>query len=304
LAISNNVRQNPDKPETEFCDQRMLTNTLGGSMFVRYTVKSGDMLSAIAKDQLGDANRINEITDENLNEIKDKNSIRPHQILSLPDDFHGDSEIAGAYIVPRDATISQVVGALYTGGSERLAKIAGVIAGLNNLSATEMLGVGQRLKVPQYAELRNVPLQPVVERPNDSMAAFDADYNPLYQAVENEYSPDVLPLADQLLNYCNTSINAALAWLTSPESQIASEVRLKIVSSQDSWQQFLDGSDDAMQTLLDPIILNGANDSDYRRPDALVTATLLRARYAQLNRVIGMQKTFTENEQSTANARG
>ena len=101
-------------------------------MIIRYTVKSGDILSAIAKDQLGDAKRFNEITDENLAPIKNKQVIHPNQILTLPDDFHGYPEVAGEYIVPRDATISQIVGALYTGGSERLAKIADGIMGLNN----------------------------------------------------------------------------------------------------------------------------------------------------------------------------
>jgi hypothetical protein len=96
-------------------------------------------------------------------------------------------------------------------------------------------------------------------------------------------------LVDHLLNYCDASIKSALAWLTLPESQIAPAVRSKIVSSQDSWQQFLDGSDDAMQTLIDPIIRNYPNDSGFRQPDALVTATLLRARYAQLNRLIAVQ---------------
>lgn len=56
-------------------------------MFIRYTVKSGDMLSAIAKDQLGDAERLIEITDENLDPIKNKQVIHPNQILTLPDDF-------------------------------------------------------------------------------------------------------------------------------------------------------------------------------------------------------------------------
>lgn len=272
-------------------------------MFIRYTVKSGDMLSAIAKDQLGDAKRLNEITDENLHEIKDKNLIRPHQILSLPDDFHGDPEIAGEHIVPGDTSVTQVVRTLYTGGSERLTKIADVLAALNNLSATAPLGVGERLKVPQYAGLKDVPLQPVVELPNvelpsDYMAAFDAGYQPLYQAVADANPPDVSFLVDPLLNYCNASIDAALAWLTADESQLSAEVRAKLSSSQQSWQQFLDDSDGTMQTLIDPIILNYANDSGFRQPDSLVTATLLRTRYAQLNRLRVVQQGILADETS------
>ena len=37
-------------------------------MFIRYTVKPGDTLSAIAKEFLGDGNRLNEILDEALTE--------------------------------------------------------------------------------------------------------------------------------------------------------------------------------------------------------------------------------------------
>jgi murein DD-endopeptidase MepM/ murein hydrolase activator NlpD len=60
-------------------------------MFIRYTVKSGDTLSAIAQRFMGDAKRINEILDENLEEIKNKNYIKVNQVVVIPDDTHGST---------------------------------------------------------------------------------------------------------------------------------------------------------------------------------------------------------------------
>ncbi len=49
-----------------------------------YTVKSGDTLSKIAKEQLGDADRWREILDANKDVIKDPNVIRPGTELKIP----------------------------------------------------------------------------------------------------------------------------------------------------------------------------------------------------------------------------
>jgi hypothetical protein len=49
-----------------------------------YTVKSGDSLSKIAKEQLGDAGRWREIYNLNRDQISDPNLIRPGQELALP----------------------------------------------------------------------------------------------------------------------------------------------------------------------------------------------------------------------------
>ena len=49
-----------------------------------YTVKSGDTLSAIAKNFCGDANRYNEIFEANRPMLSDPNMIYPGQLLRIP----------------------------------------------------------------------------------------------------------------------------------------------------------------------------------------------------------------------------
>ena len=49
-----------------------------------YTVKPGDTLSGIAKDQLGDANAYMKIFEANRDQLSDPNKIKPGQVLKLP----------------------------------------------------------------------------------------------------------------------------------------------------------------------------------------------------------------------------
>jgi nucleoid-associated protein YgaU len=49
-----------------------------------YTVKSGDTLSKIAKEKLGDANAYTEIFNANRDQLDDPNKIKPGQILKIP----------------------------------------------------------------------------------------------------------------------------------------------------------------------------------------------------------------------------
>ena len=49
-----------------------------------YTVKSGDSLSRIAKEQLGNANDYMKIFELNRDQLSDPNEIKPGQILKLP----------------------------------------------------------------------------------------------------------------------------------------------------------------------------------------------------------------------------
>ena len=49
-----------------------------------YTVKSGDTLSKIAKDLLGDANAYHQIFDANRDQLKDPDKIQPGQVLKIP----------------------------------------------------------------------------------------------------------------------------------------------------------------------------------------------------------------------------
>ena len=49
-----------------------------------YTVKSGDTLSKIAKEQLGDANAYMAIFEANRDQLNDPNLIKPGQVLKIP----------------------------------------------------------------------------------------------------------------------------------------------------------------------------------------------------------------------------
>jgi len=49
-----------------------------------YTVKAGDTLSAIAKDQLGNANAYMKIFELNKDQLTDPNKIKPGQVLRMP----------------------------------------------------------------------------------------------------------------------------------------------------------------------------------------------------------------------------
>jgi nucleoid-associated protein YgaU len=49
-----------------------------------YTVKSGDTLSKIAKEQLGDANAYMKIFNANKDQLSDPDKIKPGQVLKIP----------------------------------------------------------------------------------------------------------------------------------------------------------------------------------------------------------------------------
>ena len=49
-----------------------------------YTVKSGDTLSGIAKDQLGNANAYMKIFEANRDQLSDPDKIKPGQVLRIP----------------------------------------------------------------------------------------------------------------------------------------------------------------------------------------------------------------------------
>lgn len=49
-----------------------------------YTVKSGDTLSAIAKQHLGNANAYMKIFEANRDQLSDPDKIRPGQVLKIP----------------------------------------------------------------------------------------------------------------------------------------------------------------------------------------------------------------------------
>ena len=55
---------------------------------VTYTVKSGDTLSKIASEFLGDANAYMEIFNANRDQLSDPNLIKPGQVLKIPQPAH------------------------------------------------------------------------------------------------------------------------------------------------------------------------------------------------------------------------
>jgi len=53
-----------------------------------YTVQSGDTLSKIAKQTLGDANAYMDIFNANRDQLTDPNQIKPGQVLKIPQSTH------------------------------------------------------------------------------------------------------------------------------------------------------------------------------------------------------------------------
>lgn len=56
----------------------------GGAGARSYTVKSGDTLSAIARDQLGNASDYMKIFEANRDQLSDPDKIKPGQVLKMP----------------------------------------------------------------------------------------------------------------------------------------------------------------------------------------------------------------------------
>ena len=56
----------------------------GGATGATYTVKSGDTLSKIAKEHLGDANAYMKIFEANKDQLNDPDKIKPGQVLKIP----------------------------------------------------------------------------------------------------------------------------------------------------------------------------------------------------------------------------
>jgi nucleoid-associated protein YgaU len=60
------------------------TGTTGQTTGKTYTVKAGDTLSKIAKEQLGEANAYHEIFNANRDQLTDPDEIKPGQVLKIP----------------------------------------------------------------------------------------------------------------------------------------------------------------------------------------------------------------------------
>jgi nucleoid-associated protein YgaU len=75
--IQANIKVNPAAAQKA-------TGTAGQTSGKTYTVKAGDTLSKIAKEQLGDANAYNEIFTANRDQLTDPDKIKPGQVLKIP----------------------------------------------------------------------------------------------------------------------------------------------------------------------------------------------------------------------------
>ena len=88
--IWNAIKTVPDWQKEVVADIRVVaqTQTVGtsGSATAQktYTVKAGDTLSKIAKEQLGDANAYMKIFNANKDQLSDPDKIKPGQVLKIP----------------------------------------------------------------------------------------------------------------------------------------------------------------------------------------------------------------------------
>lgn len=87
--IWNALKTIPDWKDDIVADIKVVPSaqpvgTSGGGGARTYTVKSGDTLSKIAKEHLGDANSYMKIFDANKDQLSDPDKIKPGQVLKIP----------------------------------------------------------------------------------------------------------------------------------------------------------------------------------------------------------------------------
>jgi nucleoid-associated protein YgaU len=76
--------RNDINAEIQVVAQPAAVGTSGASGGRTYTVKSGDTLSKIAKEHLGDANAYMKIFNANSDQLTDPDKIKPGQVLKIP----------------------------------------------------------------------------------------------------------------------------------------------------------------------------------------------------------------------------
>ena len=77
------IKTNPDWRNDVVGDIKIDPNAKATSA-ATYTVKSGDTLSKIAKEHLGDANAYMKIFEANKDQLTDPDKIKPGQVLKIP----------------------------------------------------------------------------------------------------------------------------------------------------------------------------------------------------------------------------
>jgi nucleoid-associated protein YgaU len=80
----NAIKTIPDWRDEVVADIKVVGGPAAAVSSQTYTVKSGDTLSAIAKQHLGDANAYMKIFEANRDQLSDPDKIKPGQVLKIP----------------------------------------------------------------------------------------------------------------------------------------------------------------------------------------------------------------------------
>ena len=78
------IKTVPDWRNDVVAEVKVDPNAPAAAAAATYTVKSGDTLSKIAKDHLGDANAYMKIFNANKDQLSDPDKIKPGQVLKIP----------------------------------------------------------------------------------------------------------------------------------------------------------------------------------------------------------------------------
>ena len=78
------IKTIPDWRNDIVAEVKVDPNAPAATAAATYTVKPGDTLSKIAKDQLGDGNAYMEIFEANKDQLSDPDKIKPGQVLKIP----------------------------------------------------------------------------------------------------------------------------------------------------------------------------------------------------------------------------
>ena len=82
------IKTIPTWQQEVVADIKATGGSAGSQTQLTYTVKAGDTLSKIAKEQLGNANAYMEIFNENKDQLSDPDKIKPGQVLKIPQHAH------------------------------------------------------------------------------------------------------------------------------------------------------------------------------------------------------------------------
>jgi len=82
------IKTIPTWPQDIVADIKASQQAGAGGAAATYTVKSGDTLSKIAKELLGDAGAYMAIFNANRDQLSDPDKIRPGQVLKVPQRTH------------------------------------------------------------------------------------------------------------------------------------------------------------------------------------------------------------------------